>query len=185
MKTFYATSVMTEVTIHGHAPPTYVGSAKSKVIHFGSAQTQEPWWPREMKSKIDKRLHFKMEDNKAKPMMESIRATLSTTTSLPPLPRLQDGDKMVEHGIFPSTKVASIDDAIPIGGEPSDEAEHGMFPSTKEAIYDTSDGDESVDANLTAFIFGGDMVENGEHGIFPSPMEAYGVEHTEHNPMCD
>ena len=80
MKTFYATSVMTEVTIHGHAPPTYVGSAKSKVIHFGSAQTQEPWRPREMWSKNHKKhLHFKLEDNKAKPMMESIRATLSTT----------------------------------------------------------------------------------------------------------
>ena len=55
---------------------------------------------------------------------------------------------MVEHGIFPSTKVARFDDAIPIGGEPSDEAEHGMFPSAKEAIYDTSDGDESLDANV-------------------------------------
>ena len=59
-----------------------------------------------------------------------------------------------------------------------------MFPSAKEAIYDTSDGDESLDANLTAFIFRGEKVENGEHGIFPSPMEAYGVEHTEHNPTC-
>ena len=37
MKTFYATSVMTKVTIHAHAPPTYVASAKSKVIHFGCA----------------------------------------------------------------------------------------------------------------------------------------------------
>ena len=109
---------------------------------------------------------------------------LDNTTSLPPLPRLQDGHKMVEHGIFPSTKVASIDDAIPIGGKPSDEAEHGMFPSAKEAIYDTSDGDESLDANLTALIFGGDLVESGEHGIFPSPTEAYGVDYTEHNPMC-
>ena len=39
---------------------------------------------------------------------------LDNTTSLPPLLRLQDEDKMVEHGIFPSTKVASIDGAIPI-----------------------------------------------------------------------
>ena len=53
---------------------------------------------------------------------------LDNTTSLPQLLRLQDEDKMVEHGIFPSTKVVSFDDAIPIGGEPSDEAEHGMFP---------------------------------------------------------
>ena len=44
----------------------------------------------------------------------------------------EDGDNMVEHGTFPSTKVASIDDAIPIGGEPSDEAEHGMFPSATD-----------------------------------------------------
>lgn len=71
--------------------------------------------------------------------------------------------------------MASIDDAIPIGGEPSDEAEHGMFPSAKEA---------SVDANLMASTMGGEMVEHGEHGNFPSPMEAHGVEHTEHNPMC-
>ena len=60
--------------------------------------------------------------------------------------------------------------------------EHGIFPSTMEAIYDTSDGDESDDAHLLAFILGGDMVDDGEHGIFPSPMEAHGVEHTEHIP---
>ena len=37
---------------------------------------------------------------------------LDNTTSLPPLLQLQDEDKMVEHGIVPSTKVASMDDAI-------------------------------------------------------------------------
>ena len=94
---------------------------------------------------------------------------------------LEGEQHMVELGIFPSTEEASIDDAISIGGEPSDEAEHGMFPSAMEVIYDTSDGDESVDTNLMAFIFGCDKFENGEHGISPSPMEANGVEHS---PMC-
>ena len=61
---------------------------------------------------------------------------------------LEGEQHMVGHGICPSTKVASIDDAISIGGEPSDEAENGMFPSAMEVIYDTSDGDESVDASL-------------------------------------
>ena len=38
----------------------------------------------------------------------------------------QDGEKMVEHGIFPSTKEASMDD----------DAEHGMFPSAMESSDD-------------------------------------------------
>ena len=53
-----------------------------------------------------------------------------------------------------------------------------------EAIYDTSDGDESDDAHLMAFILGGDMADDGEHGMFPSPMEAHGVEILEHTPIC-
>src|SRR5664279_5458803 len=44
----------------------------------------------------------------------------------------QDGEKMVEHGIFPSTKEASNDDAITLDGASSEDAEHGMFPSAKE-----------------------------------------------------
>ena len=52
---------------------------------------------------------------------------LDNTTSLPPLLRLQDEDTMVENGTFSLTKVVSIDDAISIGGEPSDEAENGIF----------------------------------------------------------
>ena len=122
MKIFYAPSVMTKVTIHGHVPPTYVASATDKVIHFGSAPSHQPWRPREMRSKSHKkRLHFNKEDNKGQAYdgVDSSHA-LDNTTSLPPLPGLQDEDKMVEHGIFPSTKVASFDVAIPMGGEPSD-----------------------------------------------------------------
>ena len=52
----------------------------------------------------------------------------------------QDGEKMVEHGIFPSTKEASDDDAehgmFPSAMESSDEAEHGIFPSAKESSDD-------------------------------------------------
>ena len=88
---------------------------------------------------------------------------------------LEGGNKMVDHGTFPSTKVASIDDAIPIGGEPSDEAEHGMFPSAMEASDDMM---PSYGVKL-----GGDKVEEGEHKIFPSPKEAHGVGKNENIPM--
>ena len=54
------------------------------------------------------------------------------------------------------------------GGD--ERVEHGILPSTMEVIYDTSDGDESDDAHLMAFILGGDMVDDGEHGIFPSDV---------------
>ena len=50
MKIFYATSVMTRVTVHGNVPPTYVANANAKVIPFGSAPTQQPWRPWEMKT---------------------------------------------------------------------------------------------------------------------------------------
>ena len=43
----------------------------------------------------------------------------------------QDGEKMVEHGIFPSTKEASMDDAITLVDAPSEVAEHGMFALAK------------------------------------------------------
>ena len=67
------------------------------------------------------------------------------------------------------------------GGD--ERVEHGIFPSTMEAIYDTSDGDESDDAHLMAFILGGDMVDDGEHGTFPSPKEVHGVEMIEPIPI--
>ena len=42
----------------------------------------------------------------------------------------QGDDKMVEHGIFPSTKEASMENAITYDhGSSDDDAEHGMFPS--------------------------------------------------------
>ena len=61
----------------------------------------------------------------------------------------QDGDhdseKTVEHGIFPSTMEASMENAITYDhGSSDDDAEHGMFPSAMES------SDEE------------------EHGIFPS-----------------
>jgi hypothetical protein len=59
---------------------------------------------------------------------------------------------MVEHGITPSTKEASIGDAITIGGESSDEAEHGMFPSAKE---------ESDDAHLMEHTLEAMTLSNG------------------------
>ena len=56
----------------------------------------------------------------------------------------QDGEKMVEHGIFPSTKEASMDDAVTYDhGSSDDDAEHGMFPSAMESS------------------------DEAEHGIFP------------------
>ena len=71
----------------------------------------------------------------------------------------QDGEKMVEHGIFPSTKEASMEDATTMDVKSSGESEHGMFPSARES---------SDDAHPMAFIFGGDKVEEVEHGSFAS-----------------
>ena len=86
----------------------------------------------------------------------------------------QDGEKTVEHGIFPSTKEASVDDAITLVDARSEVAEHGIFPSAKES---------SDDAYTIALTFGGEMVEEVEHGSFPSTLEAYGDEETEHIPI--
>ena len=59
----------------------------------------------------------------------------------------QDGEKMVEHGIFPSTKEASMENAITFDhGSSDDDAEHGLFPSAMESS------------------------DEAEHGIFPSAM---------------
>ena len=87
----------------------------------------------------------------------------------------QDGEKTVEHGIFPSTKEASTDDAITYDHGSSDEAEHGIFPSAKES---------SDDAYTMALTFGGEMVEEVEHGSFPSTLEAFGVENIEPTLLC-
>ena len=87
----------------------------------------------------------------------------------------QGDDKMVEHGIFPSTKEASVDDAITFDHESSDEAKHGIFPSAKES---------SDDAPTMALTFGGEVVEEVEHGSFPSTLEAFGVENIEPTLMC-
>ena len=81
-----------------------------------------------------------------------------------------DGEKTVEHGIFPSTMEASMDDAITLVDAPSEVAEHGMFPSAKES---------SDDAYTMALTFGGELVEEVEHGSFPSTLEAFGVENIE------
>ena len=78
MKISYA-SAMTKVKLNGNAPTSYAPSAKAKVTLFGSTTMHKPWWSRKMKSKLQvKSLHVKMEEYKAKPMMESIRAPLST-----------------------------------------------------------------------------------------------------------
>ena len=71
-----------------------------------------------------------------KPSHDSSPSLLSTP--------LQDGEKTVEHGIFPSTKEASMEDATTMDVESSGEAEHGMFPSAKES---------SDDAHPMPFIF--------------------------------
>ena len=87
----------------------------------------------------------------------------------------QDGEKTVEHGIFPSTKEASMDDAITYDhGSSDDDVEHGIFPSAKEL---------SDDAYTMALTFGGELVEEVEHGSFPSTLEAFGIEETEPIPM--
>ena len=88
----------------------------------------------------------------------------------------QDDDKMVEQGIFPSTKEASMENAITFDhGSSNDDAEHGMFPSAKES---------SDDAYTMALTFGGEMVEEVEHGSFPSTLEAFGVENIEPTLLC-
>ena len=69
----------------------------------------------------------------------------------------QDGEKTVEHGIFPSTMEASMDDAITLVDAPSDVAEHGIFPSAVEL------SDDAYTMALT--------------------VEAHGVEGTKHIPM--
>ena len=87
----------------------------------------------------------------------------------------QDGEKTVEHGIFPSTKEASMEIAITLVDAPSEVAEHGIFPSAKES---------SDDAYTMALTFGGKLVEEVEHGSFPSTLEAFGVENIEPTLMC-
>lgn len=98
----------------------------------------------------------------------------------------QDGEKTVEHGIFPSTKEASMENAITYDhGSSDDDAEHGMFPSTMESSDEAEHGifpsakESSDDAYSMALTFGGDKVEKVEHGSFPSTLEAYGDEETE------
>ena len=102
----------------------------------------------------------------------------------------QDDEKTVEHGIFPSTKEASMENAITFDhGSSDDDAEHGMFPSAMESSDEAEHGifpsakESSDDAYTMALIFGGEMVEEVEHGSFPSTLEAYGDEETEHIPM--
>ena len=48
----------------------------------------------------------------------------------------QDDEKMVEHGIFPLTMEASMDDAISLVDSPSEDAEHGIFPLAVELSDD-------------------------------------------------
>ena len=56
----------------------------------------------------------------------------------------QDDEKTVEHWIFPSTKEATMENAITYDhGSSDDDAEHGMFPSAKES------GDDAYPMALT------------------------------------
>ena len=72
----------------------------------------------------------------------------------------KDDEKMVEHGIFPSTTEASMSNAITL----------------VDALNE--------DGQTMACIFGGDELEKVEHGSCPSTLEACGDEDTEHTLMC-
>ena len=94
----------------------------------------------------------------------------------------QDDEKTVEHGIFPSTKEVSMENAITYDhGSSEDDAEHGMFPSvmaaSEDVFYDALSEDYDDVPPQMAYIFGGVMDEEVEHGIFPSTKAANGVEY--------
>ena len=106
-----------------------------------------------LKTKLDAdNANFEIEQAELKTIREDFIAGLSkffkpshdSSPSLLSTP-LQDGEKTVEHGIFPSTREASIEDATTCGGKPSEEVEHGSFPSTKVA-----NGVESTEPSLCA-----------------------------------